>query len=285
MTGLLALRERVIAWVASAEWIEAAALFGATERRDRPADEWSDLDVLLVVPDPTEVVEDGAWPLEIGPAWISLVHDAPLPGIRVRQVLYEPGHDVDWVPVSWSDVDALSSDELAEVFGHGLRILRDPQGRLARALHAVGSNAGPSLPSEASFAWVVDDFLYQVVWAVKRLRRGELWRAKDDVDGYLKRHLLTMLTWHALARDPATTVFPEGRRLDAWVDPVAVARLPDTFARWDPQDIGRAILATLDLFADLARVVGTAARSRYPEERHATVRAWAVARLVEGELA
>ena len=32
-------------------------------------------------------------------------------------------------------------------------------------------------PDAATFAWTVDDFLYQAVWTAKRLRRGELWRA------------------------------------------------------------------------------------------------------------
>jgi hypothetical protein len=43
--GLFALRDRVEAWLPRTDWVVAVLLSGATERTDRAADEWSDLDV------------------------------------------------------------------------------------------------------------------------------------------------------------------------------------------------------------------------------------------------
>ena len=44
--GLLDLRSRLHDWARTDERILAAVAFGSTERTDRPADAWSDLDLL-----------------------------------------------------------------------------------------------------------------------------------------------------------------------------------------------------------------------------------------------
>lgn len=282
--GLLALRDRVATWLLRTDWVQAALLFGSTERTDRPADEWSDLDVLIVADD-DGTIEDAVWPAQLGQVWISLVHDAPIPGIRVRQVLYAPGHDVDWVPVTWAMLERIPDEAWDDIAGAGARVIKDPSGRLAAAVargRVGGQAAAP--PTEAAFTWMVDDFLYQTVWAVKRLLRGELWRAKDDVDHYLKQHLLTMLAWHALALDPDAMVHPEGRRLDRWADPTALGRLPDAFARYEVADVARAAGENLALFGDLAKVVARHHGWGYPADRELDIERWVTARLTEHRL-
>ena len=281
LPGLLGLRDRIEAWLPAQPWIEAAAFFGSTEHARHPADDWSDLDVLLVVPDPASVVEDGRWPAELGEAWISLVHDAPIPGIRVRQVLYAPGHDVDWIVVDRATIEAIPPEAWDEVAGNGSRVIVDRDGWLDPKVSSAQPTGGLPAPDEALFTWTVDDFLYQVVWSTKRLRRGELWRAKDDIDRYEKAHLLAVIGWQALARRPGVRVRPEGRGLAGWVVPSTADALAPTFAAWDAADIGRAILATLELFGQVARDVAQAHGWVYPEERHRVVRAWVEARLAE----
>jgi aminoglycoside 6-adenylyltransferase len=284
LAGLLDLRTRVLAWIEVTSWVRAAALFGSTERSDRPADDWSDLDVLLVVDDPIAVAVDADWPAAVGEPWISLVHDAPIPGVQVRQVLYAPGHDVDWVSVSWPVLASLDVAALEEIAGQGTRIVRDPDGRLESILpRSASDRAGLPPADRATVEWTIDDLLYQCVWTVKRLRRGELWRAKDDVDRYLKAHLLTLLGWQALARDPHAVVFPEGRAMRRWAVPASLEMLPGTFATFDQVDIGRAVLATLELARDLGREVGAAVGWVYPEARHTIVEAWVRARLAESD--
>jgi aminoglycoside 6-adenylyltransferase len=119
------------------------------------------------------------------------------------------------------------------------------------------------------------------VWTAKRLRRGELWRAKDDLDRYEKAHLLTLIGWQAMARRPDVTVRPEGRGMSGWVVPATADALTASYAAWDAGDIGRATLATLDLFGEVARDVARAHGWAYPEDRHRVVRAWVEARLAE----
>src|SRR5688572_990157 len=81
--GLLELRGRLHAWAQADKGVQAAVAFGSTERSDRPADDWSDLDLLFVVDGVSEWLDDLRWLDAIGPSWLRFVHPAPVPGIKV----------------------------------------------------------------------------------------------------------------------------------------------------------------------------------------------------------
>jgi aminoglycoside 6-adenylyltransferase len=65
--GLLDLGDRLHAWARERDDILAAAAFGSTQRTDRPADDWSDLDLLLVVDQVDSWLADTSWVEEIAP--------------------------------------------------------------------------------------------------------------------------------------------------------------------------------------------------------------------------
>jgi aminoglycoside 6-adenylyltransferase len=58
------LTENIVAWSHQEHDVRAALLIDSRARTDHPADEWSDLDVLLFVRDPERYVASADW----GPA-------------------------------------------------------------------------------------------------------------------------------------------------------------------------------------------------------------------------
>lgn len=201
--GYKQLLERFSSWAQGEENIRAAFVFGSRAREDRPADEWSDLDLLFLAERPQIYMEATDWLLHIGNPWLSFLERTPDGGFE-RRVLFEGGLDVDFVPASIA----------------GFRQ------QLAEGLPAMG---------------------------IDILRRGELWWAKSCCDSYLKNLLLQMLELHARASNgPDFDTWMRGRFLEAWADPRAVAALPQIFAHYEEVDIGRALLATMELFRWLA---------------------------------
>ena len=87
---------------------------------------------------------------------------------------------------------------------------------------------------------MIQTSFHQLVWATKRFRRGELWRATDDLNCYMKRQLLRLLEWEAVAagRGP---VYPEGRRFEHWARAEAVRALAPAYAAYDPDSVAGAI--------------------------------------------
>jgi aminoglycoside 6-adenylyltransferase len=128
-------------------------------------------------------------------------------------------------------------------------VLVDKEGLAAALPDAAGEKPTGRPPEEAEFLEAVNDFWYQAVWATKKLRRGELFIAKSCCDSTMKRLLHQMIEWHARAThgwDHDT--WHEGRFLDQWADPRAVAGLREADAHYDADDVRRALFATIDLF-------------------------------------
>lgn len=289
LAGLLDLRSRLHEWAQRDARIQAAVAFGSTERTDRPADPWSDLDLLFVVDDEASWLDDLGWVDAIGQSWIRLVNEAPIPGVHVVQVLFAGGYDVDLIPVARAQLAVITNPDIgAELFGHGFRIVFDRIGAFHGLTGAYGgvpgaTDSGVRPPTAQAFDSTVAIFLYQTVWATKRLLRGERWRAHDDVDDYMRDRLLTMVEWHALSRG-VQGVFPESRKLEAWIPPDVAAELPATFAQYDDVSIAQALIRGHALFRRLAREVATGWGFAYPDDADAEIEAWVRARLAESSI-
>jgi hypothetical protein len=88
----------------------------------------------------------------------------------------------------------------------------------------------------------------------------------------MKGRLLEALRWRAQAESGAVT-WHGGRFLEGWLDPDTLARLPATFAGYDADRVPGALLATGELFRDVARDLARRVGVVYPEEVDAAVSA------------
>jgi aminoglycoside 6-adenylyltransferase len=211
--------------------------------------------VLVFTHHPEQFIKSGDWAAVIAPSWLSFVERTGLEGkIWERRTLYENGLDVDVVvnPAEWLEGIAQSIPlDFVDMLRHGVKVLSDKDGYLARILTMPLPSAARFLkPRQAEFINAASDFWYHTLWSAKHLRRGELWWAKGGVDMHLKGHLLRMLEWHAHAqKGEGFGTWLHGRFMEEWVDPRALAQLPEVFAHYDRHDIARALLATMDLYA------------------------------------
>ena len=265
------LTESFLNWAASERGLRAAAIIGSQARTDHPADQWSDLDIMVFVTNVEPYVEDGQWAEQIGPVWLSFVERTPDGAGWERRVLFAGGLDVDFAltPAAWlSQIIAEGiPPDMADVLRRGYRVLVDKDGLLDKITHMPLPDIPlRQAPTQAEFLNAVNDFWYHTLWTARHLRRGELWWAKSGCDGRLKALLHQMLEWHTLAtKGPAVDTWMRGRFLEEWADPQAVAELRRCFAHYDAQDIARALLATMDTFRWLAFQTAAAWQYSYPE--------------------
>lgn len=244
---------RLEAWAAAEANIRAVVVIGSRARADHPADEWSDLDLLLFADDPAPYWEDGAWLRHLGSPLLSFVEPTSDRRTIERRVLFDSGCDVDIVPIPAEALRGMFADGIppymADIVARGVRVLLDKDGMLGILAQPAPPRPLPPAVTSAEFGNLVSDFWYHTVWVAKHLRRGELWYAKSGNDMYLKELLLRMLEWHARARGgQRTDTWMRGRFLEQWADRRAVAALPAVFARYDGEEVWLALLATMDLF-------------------------------------
>ena len=81
------------------------------------------------------------------------------------------------------------------------------------------------LPTASLWNETGHDFLYHVLLAAKKARRGELWVATSSCNGYLQTLLLLLIEWHAKAKGQRDT-WHKGRFLEQWTEQEIVRALP-----------------------------------------------------------
>jgi len=246
--------DRFTRWATDEADVRAALILGSRARQDHPADEWSDLDVLVFVRHPEQFIQSAGWITALAPAWLTFIERTGDGSSWERRVLYEGGLDVDVAidPVELLDgllQQGLPSD-VADILRRGVQVLADKDGQLARMSELPLPDATLfRQPTEAEFINAASDFWYHTLWSAKHLRRGELWWAKSGSDMHIKNLLKDMLEWHAHAvKGQDFDTWLRGRFLEEWADPRAVEQLRHAFGHYEVEDIARSLQVTMDLY-------------------------------------
>lgn len=262
-----------LGWSVDGVW--AVMIIGSQTRSDCPADEWSDLDVVLCVDDVQKYLFGDGWVRELGDFCISFVEDT-LGGGKERRVLFNEALDVDFVFVSRGQLEALVHSEDGEVIlGKGYDILVDKIG-IGEVLGSCAVRSpGREILSEDEFINLVNDFWYHVIWSGKKILRGELWTGKMCVDCYLKGLLLKLAEFYAcVLHGEDYDTWHDGRFLDKWTERWIARRLPACFAHYNKKDIGHALKNTGELFAQIALEASEIIGYKYPHNAEKCAVAW-----------
>ncbi len=214
---------------------------------------------------------------------LTFVERTALAGLFERRVLFEYAIDVDMVMIPLEGIDAvISADGAVPVLARGYRVLADKDARFGdlaamataadpRAIHG----AAPWPPAPENVANLIGDYLYHCVWVTKKLRRGELAVAVGCHNAYQGAILRRFVEWQAAARsDGATNTFYDGRFLERWAAPETVTGLAVSQAHYDTADLGRSILASMELFQTVAGEVARATGAAYPSDAHYSIHDW-----------
>jgi aminoglycoside 6-adenylyltransferase len=255
---------RLRSWAEEHADVRGVVLVGSQARDDLGADEWSDVDVVIVSTDAERYLATADWLEEFGPFEISVVEGTAVGDYFERRVLFTSSLDVDFTVLTPSLLDtAMTIPEVAEFRRRGFRILVDKDNTITRTERDQGPLEAPALglPSAVEFEHATSDFWYHTVWAAKKLARGELWVATRSVNCYLGELLLRALEWQARLVAERDT-WHRGRFLERWADPTAVIELREVFAAYDDSGVQRALEASMDLFRNLT--VEIAHRLDYP---------------------
>ncbi len=261
--------QTILDWSSTCPDIKALALVGSGARSDHPADEWSDIDLILITPDADRYLASSDWLNVIGDLWIATVERDPAGNIIERRALFRSGVDVDFIFLSPVRAQALQEEPLASIISRGIRVLLDKEGIFPPAPDGGYEVEAYHLPAAAEFSELVNDFWFHAVWTAKKIRRGELWTAKACCDQYMKRLLLTLIEWHAHmdteAGHPVRTWY-NGRFIECWASASILERLRGVFAYYDEADIWEALRCTMALFDTLALEIAVRFRYPYPDE-------------------
>ena len=258
------IKRRILLLAENHAEIKTVVAIGSSTRSDVPADEYSDLD-LIIATDDTESWLYGNLPAELGDVKISFA-EPTLGGGTERRVLYDGWLDVDMIVFTAEQfLNAVNDGTANWVMNRGYTMLHDRIGAAELLKQKITLEIHKPDFSESEFQNLANNFYFHTVWAAKKLLRGELWSAKMCLDSYLKNLLLKVLESHAAIKNHAD-VWHDGRFLDRWADEETRAELKNSFAHYEKTDMKNAIKSTHRLFARIAKETAVLKNFAYPSE-------------------
>lgn len=251
--------EEVSRWAAGRPDVRAAVLLGSQARVDAPADAASDVDVALFVDQPGSYLDETAWVDHFGERLLSFREPTAVGGFEELRVLFREGLEVDFAIVP-AEVAAEIPPEADVVFARGFRVLyADGVSFPEREPSSIETPA----PTQERFDQLVNDFWYHLLWSAKKLWRGEVLVAKQACDGWLTALVVELARW----RSDASDTWHGMRFFERWAGDDLVEELGPTFARYDAQDVARALRAKAELFGRLEDEVAARYELVVPEDR------------------
>lgn len=272
MDKYIDIKNKILDYAKKDEDIKAIIAIGSTTRNDVKADEFSDLDLFIVTSN-TEPWFSGEYPERFGNVSISFI-EPTLGGGRERRCIYDEDKDVDMIILTPEQFEAAVRDGVAGwVMNRGYDVLYDSAGYEELLKTSIKQGSSNPEMDEAAFTNMVNDFYFHNIWALKKLRRGELWAAKMCVDAYLKNYLLRIIELYRY-KTAGADVWHDGRFIDKWAGEDILTDLRGCFAHYEEDDVRRALLATQKLFERLSVEVAEIEGFKYPEKARDCAKAY-----------
>jgi len=282
--------ERFVKWAQLRSDVRVAFIIGSRARLDRPADEWADLDLVIITTNEEQYVLTEDWMKNMGKPLLTLIEPTSIGDEKERRVLYEGMLDMDFAILPLEKgrqmlrgmESSQTAAQLANALGRGIRVLIDKDSMLPdlEKVKPPSAKTSPETPTQGEFLNIVNDFLYHTIWTAKHLLRGELWWADLCCNCRLSQLMLKMIEWHAQAEhDWKYDTWFRGRFLEQWTDQQTLQELKTTFTHYDKRDTRKTLMATLNMFHRIATETAEKLGYSYPEGADQRIKEWLQTRL------
>lgn len=188
--------EQIIQFSRKKPDIKGVIIIGSQVQEKTPVDEWSDLDLMLFTDDPDHYLKDNQWLSGLGEPIVWYVDETVLGFVdwnwTVKRVLFSSDRDVDFsiLPINYVD-SVLSVNQ--EILSKGHRVIYDGTGFLDEKIKNTLMEDGSGDGDEINISVTINEALYLVVWAMKKIKRGELWVAVSTINYQIASLLLCLV--------------------------------------------------------------------------------------------
>lgn len=252
--------ENFVHWGMQIDNLCAAFIIGSQSREVHGSDEYSDLDIAMIVENPDYFISSKQWLNEIGVPQVSFFIKGVGGGWRV---IFDDALDVDFAICSKKDPIFVRAD----ILQRGYNILLDKMG-LKEKISQIDIGKQPyTLPSEQVINNKINSFWFHSVLAAKKIKRGELWNAKYYMDSHVKEILLSFIEYHTHATQGlGCNTWHEGRFIEEWADKWIIDMLSTCFSHYDKEDTIRSLSSMMDLFRLVSIKVSEKYNFQYPKK-------------------
>jgi aminoglycoside 6-adenylyltransferase len=269
------LETRIQQWALTRPDICAVLVVGSRAREVNPADNLSDLDLILLTTDANLYLTDSSWlgtfgsvllaasdPIDKGIEWVAVYEGV----IKADFTIFSAQPD------RGNLADQLDNFPFQSTLERGIRILID---KFPKSQPLNLASRAFQMPSANRFEQIISNFWIVATRVAKFIQRGDLWRAVTMLYCKLRFYLVTMMEWHAhVLHGLDYDTWYDGRFMDKWLDADILASLPDLFGHYNAVELRTALHNMLNLFRRLAQVVAGNLGYDYPQSADNEISAW-----------
>lgn len=222
---------------------------GSQVQEGARVDNWSDLDIMMLVDDHQSLLLDDRWLETIGEPVCGYVDTTKLGFVEwdwtVKRVLFDDYHDIDFSILPVIHLDSVLSVN-KEIIFKGFRVIYDSTNLVeAKILSMIREEKTiTSVLTESELNNIINDILYHVVWVEKKINRGELWIAVTTINNHINNLLLKLIEVH---NQKTSEIMYDGRYLENRTDQSILDKMSYCFTKYDSDDASSTLQHILEL--------------------------------------
>lgn len=255
--------DKLSMWSLAEKNIHAAIILGSQVRDEFEGDEWSDLDVLLLADHPQIFLQTDTWLAFLGEIVCVITEETNLDWVHltwsVKRVLFTDNRTIDFSIMPYDRIaDVLELN--AEIHAHGYQVIYDAHTELVaskiEASLLTVKEEPAKLPTENDLHQTIDDLLFQLIFAAKKVKRNELWVAVSCINQRISNRLLQLIEFHtASIAKVSQRIRYDGRFLEQRTHQDILKKLPECFAKYDTLDAIKTIDHLLEVIHCLSEEI------------------------------
>ncbi|MFC4224305.1 aminoglycoside 6-adenylyltransferase [Lysinibacter cavernae] len=265
------LLEKVLAFARESDIIDAVILTGSRGRNAR-VDRFSDLDLELIMTSNDiathQLWDSDVWLTSIGPVLVS-IHLANggdgEPDWPTCLAVFAGGRKIDFTLAGPLRIERMRRSGLDATYTRGFTVLLDKSGITRELPTHTPARPAAAMPSSDEVDAHQREFWFEATQVPIYVARDDLWPAQLRL-AEMREQLLVMSQWMVTAPSPSrgqpervegqagvADTWHNGHHLGEWLPEPYSSQVAATFALYTQDSIGKALLATIDLYDAVAK--------------------------------
>ena len=244
--------EKVRKMAEKSSGIDAAFIIGSQVRRTETADEYSDLDFVVIINAPETYIEKQEWVSETGEPLCVFIDQEPGFATRDIRVLFKNFLEADFVFLEYKQLETEWVRQFAaSMLSPGYETVIDKKNIIS--LLEPYMNQDVQILSDTQLLNEINDFFFHCNWIKKKIGRGALFTAHSCLNTYMKKKLVTIIeSYEKEERGKEYNTWFEGRFIEKWASPEIIEKLKTCFSGYSNDEILKALKNCIYLYKDLA---------------------------------
>ncbi|MFV0395521.1 MAG: aminoglycoside 6-adenylyltransferase [Coprobacillaceae bacterium] len=254
--------------------IRAALVMGSRARKNHPADQWSDLDILVYCQNPKTELMDASWLDGFGKVVTTVISKTAV-GDEERLTLFDGGYQVDTVYYNLEGLQVLADAEtIYGALARGAYVIVDKDNKF---INFEDKNFNLNLKNtinEEPFINLVNMFWFLSMYIAKQALRDNLWTAKN-AESDLRNILLQIIEWHEkMNHNDNYDTWYGGKFINEWAQSNIIEDIKNIFSGYSKEEILTETKACMQLFKRLSIEIKENYNYQYPYDLMESVMSW-----------